>query len=149
LWALHLSMLPCPPPEPLLYNQDYASDDGSKKPTMNSSTAEDEKSADSKGKRVYPKEPGVSTSESDGSQLEDDSEMDEMLRALSESSSSDNDKDDDTGQPRPKPEGRRRTSNTFGRNGPVSNIALLMVACWTLRLPIKYLDFIRLEGDVD
>jgi RNA polymerase I-specific transcription initiation factor RRN7 len=148
-----LSLLPSPPPEPLLYNQeyqDYASDDDSKlkKPTMGSSTADDEMAADSKGKKVSPKEPGVSSS-SDGDEsdleLEDDSEMDEMLRALSESSCSDNDKDDDTGQPRPKPEGRRRTSNTFGRNGPVSNIALLMVACWTLRLPIKYLDLIRLE----
>jgi RNA polymerase I-specific transcription initiation factor RRN7 len=118
-----------------------------KKPTMGPSTAGDEQA--SKGKKVSPEQPGMSSSDSDGGDLEDGSETDEMLRALSESSSSDNEKDDNTGQPRPKPEGRGRTSHTFSRNGPANNIALLMVACWTLRLPIMYLDLIRLESGMD
>lgn len=130
--------------------QDCASDDDSKpkRPGMGSATARDETATDPEGKNVSPERPGVSSSDSDGDDLGDDSEMDELLRALSESSSSDDD-DDDTGQPRPKPEGTGRTSKTFGRNGPASNIALLMVACWTLRLPIMYLDLIRLDGNVD
>jgi RNA polymerase I-specific transcription initiation factor RRN7 len=132
-----------PPPEPLLHKQetqDYVSDNDSKakKPARGSSRAGDE------GKKVSPDQPGTSSSDSDGDDLEDDSELDEMLRALSESSSSDDDKDDGHGQPRLQPEGRERTRNTFSRNGPASNIALLMVACWTLRLPIMYLDLIRL-----
>jgi RNA polymerase I-specific transcription initiation factor RRN7 len=133
-----------PPPEPLLHKQetqDYVSDNDSKtkQPAPGLSRAGDEKA---EGKKVSPDQPGMSSSGSDGDDLEDDSEMDEMLRALSESSSSDDDKDDDHGQPRLQPGGR--TPNTFSRNGPASNIALLMVACWTLRLPIMYLDLIRL-----
>jgi RNA polymerase I-specific transcription initiation factor RRN7 len=93
--------------------------------------------------KVSPELSRASPPESDDSK--DDAEMDELLRALSESGSSEDDKDDDTGQPRPKPEGSRRKLKLFGRNGPANNIALLMVACWTLRLPIMYLDFIRFD----
>ncbi|KAI0254701.1 hypothetical protein BJV78DRAFT_1273782 [Lactifluus subvellereus] len=139
LWSLHL--------KPLLHKQatqGCASDDDSK--SKGPTTAGDETATDPKGKKVSPERPGVSSSDGDGDDLEDDLEMDELLRALSESSSSD---DDDTGQPRPKPEGTGRTSKTFSRNGPASNIALLMVACWTLRLPIMYLDLIRLIESYD
>jgi RNA polymerase I-specific transcription initiation factor RRN7 len=141
-----LSLLPSPPPaEPILHkreSQDYVSDKDSKAKELEpgSSRAGDEKA---EGRKVSPDQPGMSASDSDGDDLEDDSEMDEMLHALSESNSSDDDNDDDHEQPRLQPEGRGRTRNTFSRNGPASNIALLMVACWTLRLPIMYLDLIR------
>jgi RNA polymerase I-specific transcription initiation factor RRN7 len=98
---------------------------------------------DTQVEKVSPELSRAGSPESDDSK--DDAEMDELLRALSESSSSEDDKDDNKGQPRPKPEGSLRKSTVFGRNGPANNIALLMVACWTLRLPIMYLDFIRFD----
>jgi RNA polymerase I-specific transcription initiation factor RRN7 len=119
-----LSLLPSSPsPEPLLHEQATLGD------------------VDVHGEKASPDRAGASSPE--GDDIEGDSEIDEMLRALSESSSSEDEKDDDTGEPRLKPEGAGRKSGPFGCHGPTSNIALLMVACWTLRLPVMYLDLIR------
>lgn len=92
--------------------------------------------------KASPELSGASTPEGDN--YENDAEIEELLRALSESSSSEDDKDGDE-EPRPKPEGSGRKLKLFGHNGPANNIALLMVACWTLRLPIMYLDLIRFD----
>jgi RNA polymerase I-specific transcription initiation factor RRN7 len=134
LWALHLSSLPSPPPpEPLLHQQATRG--------HNDDHDSEEKEVDEQVEKASPELSGVNPPEDDDSK--DDSEIDELLRALSESSSSEDSRNDDKGQPRPKPEGSGRKSKMFGRSGPASNIALLMVACWTLRLPIMYLDLIR------
>ena len=145
LWALHLSLLPSPPPpEPLLHKQaidgHHPSDGVSR-------------SADSKKSKLSPSaddkkefgmgeiSPGQCNANTDDS--EEDSETDELLLLLSESSSSEDDRDDDDSrQPHAKLEGR---GQTFVQNGPASNVALLMVACWTLRLPIIYMDLIRFD----
>lgn len=79
-----------------------------------------------------------------GDDIEDNTDIDELLRELTESSSSEDDKDDNLGQTLLKPEASGRKLEPFSRNGPASNIALLMVTCWTLRLPVMYLDLIRL-----
>ena len=132
LWALHLSLLPSPPPpEPLLHEQ----------ATQGHISDEDAGAVEKQKEKASPERSGASTPEDDKS--DDDSEIDELLRALSESSSSEDDKDGDIEQPRPKPEGSGRKLKPFGRHGPANNVALLMVACWTLRLPIMYMDFIR------
>jgi len=131
LWALHLSLLPSPPPpEPLLHKQathGHPTDGVSK-------SADDKKAVD-----IPPGQSNANTSESDDS--EEDPEMDELLCLFSDSSLSEDD-DDDGRQPHAKLEGR---GQTFVRNGPASNVALLMVACWTLRLPIIYMDLIRFD----
>ncbi|KAH9999887.1 hypothetical protein BJV77DRAFT_498700 [Russula vinacea] len=131
--ALELVTLP-PPPEPLLHQQATRG--------HNDDHDSEEKEVDEQVEKASPELSGVNPPEDDDSK--DDSEIDELLRALSESSSSEDSRNDDKGQPRPKPEGSGRKSKMFGRSGPASNIALLMVACWTLRLPIMYLDLIRL-----
>jgi RNA polymerase I-specific transcription initiation factor RRN7 len=131
LWALHLSLLPSPPPpEPLLHQQvtqghvgEHASEE-----------------IDAQGEKASP-----DLSDPSSPQGDDDADIDDLLRELSESSSSEDDKDDDPGQPRPKPEASGREFKPFGCKGSASNIALLMVACWTLRLPVMYLDLIRLD----
>ncbi|KAI0307155.1 hypothetical protein B0F90DRAFT_1807830 [Multifurca ochricompacta] len=159
LWALHLCLLPSPPPpEPVLHNQATQGDAGDNGPTLGDSkrlsrgftTTEGDKAIGAQGRKASLWQSGGSSSESESnSKSEDDSEMDELLGILSQSSSSEDDEDDDTGQPRPKPEGSERKSNMFGKWGPASNIAVLVVACWTLRLPIIYLDLIRLIESYD
>ncbi|KAF8505783.1 hypothetical protein F5888DRAFT_1798751 [Russula emetica] len=135
LWALHLSLLPSPPPpEPLLHHQ----------ATQGHVGEHASEETDTQGEKVSP-----DPSSPHGDDIEDNADVDELLRELSESSSSEDDKDDDSGQPRPKPEASGRKLKLFSRNGPASNIALLMVACWTLRLPVMYLDFIRLIESYD
>lgn len=132
IWALHLALLPSPPPpEPLLHKQ----------ATQGHVSDHDSEAVDTHEDKVAPERSNASSPEGDDS--EDDSEIDELLRALSESSCSEDGKDDDVGQARPKPEGSGRKLKPFGSNGPASNIALLMVTCWMLRLPIMYLDLIR------
>ena len=38
----------------------------------------------------------------------------------------------------------RKRRKTFGQyDGPASTLSVLVVACWTLRLPVMYVDFIR------
>jgi RNA polymerase I-specific transcription initiation factor RRN7 len=135
LWALHLSLLPSPPPpEPLLHHQT----------TQGRVGEHASEEIDTRGEKASPNLSDASPPH--GDDTEDNADIDELLRELSESSSSEDDKDDDNlGQPRPKPEASGRKLKSFSRNGPASNIALLMVACWTLRLPVMYLDLIRLD----
>lgn len=134
LWALHLSSSPSPPPpEPLLHQQ----------ATRGHSGDHVSEEIDTHVEKASPEPSGANTPERDN--YENDAEIDELLRALSESSSSEDEKDDDEGEARPKPEGGGRKLKLFGRSGPATNIALLMVGCWTLRLPIMYLDLIRFD----
>lgn len=153
LWALHLSLLPSPPPpEPLLHKQStrgHPRDGGSKlvgskkRRSKSSLTAADDKEA-VEMEEISPGQSNANTFESDDS--EEDSEMDELLLLFSESSLSEDDRDDDDNmQLRPKPEGSGQRSDMFVRNGPARNVALLMVAFWTLRLPIIYMDLIRFD----
>ncbi|KAN0126821.1 hypothetical protein V8E52_000461, partial [Russula decolorans] len=137
LWALHLSLLPSPPPpEPLLHQQ----------ATQGHVGEHDSDEIDTQEKAP----PDLSDPSSpEGDDIEANADIDELLRELSESSSSEDDKDDDPGQPRPKPDASGRKLKPFSPNGPASNIALLMVACWTLRLPVMYLDLIRLIESYD
>jgi len=133
LWTLHLSLLPSPPPpEPLLHQQATRGHVGEH--------ASEE--IDTQGEKASPELSDARSPE--GDDFENNTGVDELLRALSESSSSEDDKNESQGQPRPKPESSGRKLEPFGRNSPASNIALLMVACWTLRLPVMYLDLIRL-----
>jgi len=134
LWALHLSLLPSPPPpEPLLHQQ----------ATQGHVGEHASEEIDTQGEKASPDSSDPSSPQ--GGDIEDDADIDELLRELSESSSSEDDKDDNPAQSRPKPEAIGHKLKSFSRNGPASNIALLMVACWTSRLPIMYLDFIRLD----
>jgi RNA polymerase I-specific transcription initiation factor RRN7 len=132
-----LSLLPSPPPpEPLFHEQ----------ATQGHANDRNTGAIDAQEEKASPERAGASTPEDD--EIDGDSEVDELLRALSESSTSEEDKDDEDGidQPRPKPEGSGRKLKSFSSNGPASNIALLMVACWTLRLPVMYMDLIRLDS---
>jgi RNA polymerase I-specific transcription initiation factor RRN7 len=130
-----LSLLPSPPPpEPLLHEQ----------ATQGHASDRDSGAIDSQEEEALPERADASSP--DDGEIDGNAEIDELLRALSESSSSEEDKDDEIEQARLKPDGSSRKLKSFGGNGPTSNIALLMVACWTLRLPVMYMDLIRLDS---
>jgi RNA polymerase I-specific transcription initiation factor RRN7 len=129
-----LSLLPSPPPpEPLLHHQ----------ATQGRAGEHASEEIETQGEKASRDLSDLSFPQNDD--IEDNADIDDLLRELSESSSSEDDKDEDSGQPRPKPDASGRKLKSFSRNGPAGNIALLMVACWTLRLPVMYLDLIRLD----
>ncbi|KAI0068597.1 hypothetical protein BV25DRAFT_13565 [Artomyces pyxidatus] len=157
VWALHLSLLPTPPPpEPLLHQQDVDGTSGvdefAGEELSPETTPLPEEDAHS-GRDSSPERPPSSSSSADSSDDSDEPsespEIDELLRGLSDSSESDEDElGGDAADARPKPEGSERKRGGRGawgrQDGPASTIAVLVVACWTLRLPIMYMDFVRL-----
>ncbi|KAI0335444.1 hypothetical protein GY45DRAFT_1292672 [Cubamyces sp. BRFM 1775] len=164
VWALNLALLPSPPsPEPLLHEQDTAAispsaskgkqaarksprpaedDDGDGTATDRGDTDKDE-DKDEAGS------PRSSSSESDSDDSSEDSELDELMRENSETSSSD--EDEQGGTPKPRPAARaRKKRRTFGLyEAPASTLSCLVLACWTLRLPIMYMDFVKLVESYD
>ncbi|KAF7977443.1 hypothetical protein HWV62_3609 [Athelia sp. TMB] len=71
---------------------------------------------------------------------DDDAEMQELLRENSESGSSDEDVADTTQKSTTTKE--RDKKHGYDRyDSPVGNIAVLMLACWTMRIPVMYEDF--------
>ncbi|OSD04228.1 hypothetical protein PYCCODRAFT_1387083 [Trametes coccinea BRFM310] len=167
VWALHLSLLPNPPsPEPLLHEQDAAGDGepSSIGPSASRRTPRAHDGSDSDGttdREDRDKEhdqgqtssssstsdsESASESESDG--LQSDSELEELMRANSETPSSEEDELENT--PRPKQPARKRKRRTFGQyEAPASTVSCLVLACWTLRLPVMYMDFTRLIESYD
>ncbi|TFY64273.1 hypothetical protein EVG20_g5993 [Dentipellis fragilis] len=176
IWALHLSLLPTPPPaEPLLHELEI---EGSGISRKNAAEEPESPRSPSPAKALEPiaehgsddegppsdREPdpeaqgqsqaqaGSSKSSSSSSSSEDsdgepeaDPEMEELLRELSESSS---EEEEDAAESGPKPAGaprERKARGAEGRHdGPASNLAVLVLALWTMRIPVMYLDLIRL-----
>lgn len=119
VWALHLSLLPRPP----VSEEDMH--------VEGRGVEEDEKSEDGDYK---------SDSIKDSSPPPADSLLAGLMREASESSERSADEGAGEGG-----SGRyraaRRTRNRYEK--PVGNVAVLMVACWTLRVPVMYADIIR------
>ncbi|KAI0318706.1 hypothetical protein OF83DRAFT_1056361 [Amylostereum chailletii] len=161
LWTLHLSLLPSPPPpEPILHQQDVdgllneskkdeskSGLDGLKRIEEESSRSSDESSPEkpSNPTASQSRRSSSSSSSSSSSDSFDAPELDALLQGLSGTSSS-SDETDDADHPKPADERRRKGGKgALGRHdGPASNIAILVVACWTMRLPVIYMDFVRL-----
>lgn len=138
IWALHLSLLPDPPPpEPFLHLHETRTETQTKVkeqhlPTVSEEADEADESSDS----------------SDSAGEEDDSEMAELMQ---ENSASDSSSDEDVDGPLdPDSSNRAATAETPKKNtrdrlrqydSPANNIAVLVLACWTMRLPIIYADF--------
>jgi RNA polymerase I-specific transcription initiation factor RRN7 len=136
IWALHLSTIPhAISPEPLLHKQDGETEPSS--PIKPFSEREPVHS----GQSQDPKD-GGSDSESTGSsssEEEEDPELEALLEQLSASS-----EDDD---PDPSSAAVEQTQPNRGARRvyelPANNIAVLILACWTLRLPITFRDFTK------
>ncbi|THG99311.1 hypothetical protein EW026_g3012 [Hermanssonia centrifuga] len=84
---------------------------------------------------------------SGSSSSDDDSEDPELAKLLRENSESPSSSDNDE-QPRSQPADTERKGK--GRfihqeyDSPAGNISILMIACWTMRFPVMYMDFVRL-----
>lgn len=151
IWALHLSLLPSPPPaEPYLHAQ---SQYGGQSPEADAADGQPARS-----KEVTPSEATLveagdhddlksssSSSESSSDEEEEDPELEKLLRENSATPSSSSDEGENDGQPRPRPEQKASKNKSTYRpyDSPAGNIAVLMLTCWTLRLPVMYMDFKR------
>lgn len=120
VWALHLSLLPRPPePEGWLHAQ------GDQDGDSDTDTDTDTDCASS------------SSSESS----ETDSLLAELLRRASESDSSEDEDEAEAGERPRRTVMRKGTRNRY--ETPAGNIGVLMLACWTMRVPVMYADMIR------
>ncbi|TCD69659.1 hypothetical protein EIP91_006676 [Steccherinum ochraceum] len=196
IWALHLNLLPTPPPpEPYLFRQDMAGGISRAQPTPSrhyrnrgdkdtvaEDDAEEETSptkptsvnhdvgrsgkaaaADSDpGEDEEDDDESSSSSSSSSSDSEDDEEM-ETLRREAEASPSSSSEDEDDGKAKGGDEGAavlgalgvqktappRKRKSYDAYDAPVSTIAVLMLGCWTLRIPVMYMDFVRVIESYD
>ncbi|KAF9652177.1 hypothetical protein BDM02DRAFT_3089587 [Thelephora ganbajun] len=137
IWALHLSTIPYViSAEPLLHKQD--GEPHSSPPIRRSperELVESGRSQDVKGEGSDSESTGSSSSEE-----EEDPELEALLEQLSASS-----EDDDlysSSAP------IKQTQQTHKARGvyelPANNIAVLILACWTLRIPITFRDFTKI-----
>ncbi|KAI0650789.1 hypothetical protein C8Q79DRAFT_1007021 [Trametes meyenii] len=156
VWALHLSLLPNPPtPEPLLHAQDGLGEGSSPPPSPSSKGAPspevngDETDKEGGGDEEQSSD-SSSSSESESDDSTHDSELDELMRENSEESSSSEEEGAEDASKR-KPVARApRKKRTFGLyDVPACTISCLVLACWTLRLPVMYMDFVRLIESYD
>ncbi|KAK7060571.1 hypothetical protein VNI00_001337 [Paramarasmius palmivorus] len=146
IWALHLSLLPDPPPaEPYYHAQRDVHAD-----TEHANEASKNRTSPIPDNVDRPPSPGSSSSDdeddkdrksSGAGQEEEDPEMAELLRQNSESEGEDENEDGQTAQNAVPGMARRRTRVAY--EGPANNLAVLMLACWTMRVPILYRDFAR------
>lgn len=83
---------------------------------------------------------GDGSQSSSSSSEEEDPELVELLRENSELSSSDDDKEKGHAPQKQAVQSNYRFVDAYDR--PVNSIVVLVVACWTMRLPVMYKDFI-------
>lgn len=134
IWALHLSTLPrAISPEPLLYKQDGESGPPPPiRPSSGPGPTHSTQSTDASGEGSDSESIGSSSSEE-----EEDPELEALLEQLSTSSG-----DDDPDPPSAPIEQIHPIRRTRGvRELPVNNIVVLILACWTLRVPVIFQDF--------
>ncbi|KAG5342538.1 hypothetical protein C0989_000666 [Termitomyces sp. Mn162] len=141
IWALHLELLPDPPTaEPYRFAQELRDDDdddegGSEKTDAGMKGEES-------GEEIESEDESHSDEEDEQEEKSRDEELEALLRANSDLEDS---SDDEDGEKPPKPAGRmpgrRRGYQVY--ESPESTIAVLIVGCWTLRIPILCRDFTR------
>ncbi|EJD53598.1 hypothetical protein AURDEDRAFT_141641 [Auricularia subglabra TFB-10046 SS5] len=137
VWALNLASLPePPPPEPYL----HAAGESAPAPP----------DADTQHSKP-PSDAGAESEDGDDSESQDEEdETEAAIRKLmegvseSEDESDDGDKEANVETKRSaRAEKRRKRDRTY-YHIPAGNIAVLVIACWLLRVPVTYMDFVRL-----
>ncbi|KAG6857093.1 hypothetical protein H0H87_009654 [Tephrocybe sp. NHM501043] len=136
IWALHIDLLPDPPSaEPYHYAQEARDDDGRKGVEVREADKSDDEEEDEK-------ESGEGEGEGEKEGRDEDPELAELMRSNSDADDSSGSGDED--EP-PKHKGRMK-GRSHGRKiyeGPASTIAVLMVGCWTLRIPVLCRDLTK------
>ncbi|KAJ7179052.1 hypothetical protein C8R46DRAFT_622631 [Mycena filopes] len=133
LWALNLSLLHDPPsPEPYLEAEDVDSD----------AKDQDEQQP-----------PSSDDGDEEMEEAENDPDLDQLLAENSASESSSDNGDDEVNtdvdrETKPTKSGRKR-AGLHKYEQPESTLAVIVLACWTLRVPILYRDLTRLIESYD
>ncbi|KAH0839873.1 hypothetical protein J3R83DRAFT_824 [Lanmaoa asiatica] len=144
LWVFHLNLIPSPPPaEPFHYTQEQ---EGYQRESVeigergrNRSRPENE--GDSHSPESVSLVPDANSSSSEDELLAP--EIAVLLEENSEVSSSDDESSGD--EPRARNNLHTSSKNPFVSRAdrPENTIAVLILACWTIRMPVVYMDFIN------
>jgi RNA polymerase I-specific transcription initiation factor RRN7 len=141
IWALHLSLMPQPPPAEAHFDlEESAPTKGPGDTNAKTSCAERGFQSDGEGEQSDSSGSSASDEEDD-----EDPELNELMQENSESSSSSEDGGVDRTTKVPlAPPKVQSAKKQFSRYASLSStIAVLMLACWTIRIPVIYMDFIR------
>lgn len=141
IWALHLALLPHPPPaEP--YHCAVEQYGGAKEQQQTSSS--DPRASGGTDKKDEDLSKDLESPSSSSSDEDEDPDMERLLRENSEASSSSEDEEEAQLRQPKAVEGAKRSKSGLNRgyDSPAGNIAVLMLACWTLRIPVMYMDCI-------
>ena len=76
--------------------------------------------------------------------LENELELDALMQENSEISDSSDEEDNNLVPAADKKPSKSKTRSAY--ESPVGTIAVLVVGCWTLRIPVMYRDFSRYDG---
>ncbi|KAI1795209.1 hypothetical protein LXA43DRAFT_882600 [Ganoderma leucocontextum] len=146
IWALHLSLLPKPPTaESLLHFQD-----GSGQTSSNTHLGEESDGNETDRSKKSETIADSSSSSSESDDTDHDPELDELMRENSLTPSSSDQEDAEGSKQRRASVAVARKRPTFSKHDALANtISVLVVACWTLRLPVMYIDFVRLIESYD
>lgn len=141
MWVLHLNLIPSPPPaEPFHYTREQ--EGYQREPEeRDCSRSRPENEEDAYSPESAASVPDGSSSSSEGEMLTP--EIAVLLEENSEVSSSSDGSSD--GEPRARNGAHTSSKNPFVSRAdrPENTIAVLVLACWTIRLPIVYMDFIK------
>jgi len=132
LWMLHLSMLPEAVPDEV-----YQEQDGQEMV---------EKGKEQSDEGVDHEAPKDLYDYDDEGEPEVDSELEALLRENSDFSSSDSEDNERGTKKVPESVKRVKDKRRHARlsyETPVNTVAVLVVACWMLRIPVMYRDFTR------
>lgn len=142
VWALHLSLLPAPPSaEPYFHAQPQH---GVQPPPAGEQTTGDKIPDKTPAEAIDDDDDDAKSTSTSLSEDDDDLDLNELLRENSVApSSSSEDENGDESHPRAQQKQQKHKSGYRPYDSPAANIAVLMLACWTLRLPMMYMDFKR------
>ena len=156
IWALHLSLLRDPPPaEPYFHTQGQGESKGNDSGSGSGNGSEKQKGkavatpeSDTEPDPKDDSEKDSSSSSSSSSSSEDgdddgDPELASLLRENSEMSSSSDEEGEEDGPSAPAAKRREKRQGSDTYEGMSSTVAVLMLGCWTMRIPVLYLDFAR------
>ncbi|KAL5488108.1 hypothetical protein ACEPAI_6216 [Sanghuangporus weigelae] len=153
-WALHLSLLPSPPPpEPFIHAQQHDDDDVQKldfaqkaKSSPRKETREDRNIDEAENVSESSDTDSSSAPDDEGSD-EESPRMDDLMKEASEAETSESDEEDrGRGLSQVKRTSQRRTGMRWrgDDDSPAATICVLVHSCWLMRIPVIYKDFISL-----
>lgn len=144
MWVFHLNLVPSPPPaEPFHYTREQEGyQRGSEQiGKRDHSQPRPENDGDTNSPESAVPVPDTNSSSSEDELLAP--EIAVLLEENSEVSSSDDGSSGD--EPRARNDMHTPSKNPFVSRAdrPENTIAILILACWTIRLPVVYMDFIK------